>query len=229
MKIIATSDLHGDLPNPELLPKGDILVIAGDILPDDYNPTDKDRIGTSRTMRQGWWFDRYLIPWLTRVKNDYKKVLWIAGNHDFFLDAMKHTDSIHSLMPEGVVYLNEEVTEVDGIKFYGAPWNGTRGWAFCLDEEEHAQRSAKIPPEIDVLIVHGPPGIPCIEELTWYCSPALGLWVMEQKPKLVICGHVHESYGEYKAWDTKIHVVSRKSINYRDVNPFVEIDIEKRS
>jgi len=238
MKIIATADLHGDLPDPRILPKADVLVIAGDVLPDDYHFPYRDVIGSTRVQRQGWWFEHVFIPWLTEVKSikpdnlegvwekRYKSIIFTPGNHDFFFQAML-PDGIRKRLPNNVFYLSESSETIDGIKFFGAGWNCTRGWAFCLDEESHIERLQNVPKDVDVMIIHGPPYVAAIDELhVHYMSPALGLWVGRQlNLKAFICGHIHEAYGQYQVGSTPVHVVSRKDRNYKDVNKFVEIDI----
>lgn len=226
MKIIAISDLHGEVISPEKLPDGDVLVVAGDVLPDDYIPNAPSAtVGTSRAVRQGYYFDEVFLPWLTVVKKKYRAVLWIGGNHDFFLQ-MIMGGSIKRSMPEGVHYLLEETVEIEGVTFFGAPWNGTRGWAFALDEEDHYRRLQDVPPGIDVFICHGPPYSSGFEgELEYYTSPALSNYIREHKPKVFICGHVHEAYGKYRMWETDVYVVSSKDRNYKLVNPPVEIEI----
>jgi Icc-related predicted phosphoesterase len=227
VKIIAISDLHGDLPKPEDLPSGDVLIIAGDILPDDYI-AEAGSVGTTRVMRQGLWFDSILVPWLRVVKSRYKKVLWTGGNHDFFLQSMI-SHSIRAVMPEGVHYMVEEDLTIDGVKFFLAPWNTTKGWAFCLDEEDHYRRLAQLPGDIDVMVTHGPPYTAGFNgQLEYFTSPALSHYIRENQKTLKawICGHIHEAYGVYRMWDVPVYVVSSKDRDYRSVNPPVIIEVE---
>ena len=226
MTIIGISDLHGDLIPVEDLPDGDVLVIAGDVLPDDYHFAYKDVIRTSRIDRQGKWFDEVWVPYLVTLRGKFANVLWIGGNHDFYLQAIMSL-RIKESMPPNVNYLVEESVDINGILFYGAPWNCTRGWAFALDEDEHATRLAHVPDHVDVLITHGPPAHPTIDRLQAYCSPVLGQWVREHSStlKAVICGHIHEAYGTYKMWGVPVYVVSSKDRDYRLVNPPVVINI----
>ena len=226
MIITAVSDLHGDLIPAADLPDADVLVIAGDVLPDDYHFSYKEVMGTSRVMRQGRWFDEIWAPYLITLKEKFPHVLWIGGNHDFYLQAIM-SPLIRERMPPGVHYLVEDLVEINGIRFYGAPWNCTRGWAFCLDEEDHATRLARVPDDIDVLITHGPPGHATIDGLQAYCSAELGQWVHRHAStlKAVICGHIHEAYGTYKMWGVPVYVVSSKNRDYELVNPPVVINI----
>lgn len=220
------------------------MVIAGDILPDDIDPTYYkkfiDPVGTTRIMRQGWWFENVFVPWLTEVKHikpedragewsrRFQSIILVGGNHDFFFNAMLPS-GIQKKLPNNVHYLHEKHLLLDGVKFFGAGWNMTRGWAFCKDEEDHAEALRYVADDVDVMIVHGPPFHKDIDVLhVHYCSAATTTWLIDHpNVKHYICGHIHEAYGQYNLGPTKIHVVSRKDRMYRDVNPFVEIEIEK--
>ena len=239
LTIIATSDLHGDLPDPKTMPEGDVLVLAGDLLPDDYwSPLSPPGVGSTRILRQAQWFDEVFIPWLPEVKmlrvdkkgkwiKRYNDIIFIGGNHDFALQAMLK-EGIDKKLPKHVHYLSESSVVIDGIKFYGAGWNMTRGWAFCHDEEDHEEKLRYVPDDTDVMVIHGPPHIGAIDELAiHWCSPAIRMWLAKRKIKAYICGHIHEAFGEYKIGETPVYVVSRKDRMYRDVNPFVTIDIVK--
>ena len=224
MKLVAISDLHGDQIPPNDFPDGDVLVIAGDVLADDYQPPGRDIVGTSRILRQGWFFDEVWIPYMEQLGEKYSAVLWIAGNHDFFLQAISAKRIQHS-MPPGVHYLQESSIVLDGVKFYGAPWNMTMGWAFALDDEpEHAVKLGNVPADTNVLIVHGPPRIEGMPGFH-YTSEAFGDWLGLTPLKAVICGHIHEAYGTYQIGTTPVYVVSSKNRNYELVNPPVEIEI----
>lgn len=75
MKIVAISDLHGFLEKPKNMPEGDILCICGDIVPLDYQNNIAKSIA---------WFCLEFVPWADSLP--YKKVIFVGGNHDFFLE-----------------------------------------------------------------------------------------------------------------------------------------------
>lgn len=230
MRIIAISDLHGDLIDLKDLPEGDVLVIAGDVLPDDFHPPGRDQVGTSRIDRQGWFHDDVLVPWLRHLKTRFPSIILVPGNHDFFYQAVM-ISGVAKTLPEGVTYLSETTVEVGGVKFFGAGWNLTTGWAFALLEEKIEEKCGEIPLDTDVLIVHGPPFNKEYPPLHHYTSSALAKYLtLNRGIKVVITGHVHEAYGVYPVASIPghpiVYVVSVKDRNYRTVHPPTVIDIE---
>lgn len=226
MKIVALADLHGDYPAE--LPGGDALVIAGDVLADDYHSPGRDQVGSTRIMRQGWYFDEKWVPWLREMSAHYQAILWVGGNHDFFLQAIM-SPKVKESMPPNVHYLCEDTIEINGIRFHGNAWNETQGWAFCLDQESYRERLQYVPDDTDVFITHAPPYHMHDEHLQYYTSPALSEWIRVHQKTLkgVICGHVHYAYGTYQMWNVPILVASNKDERYLSVNAPLVLDIEK--
>ena len=70
IKVAAMSDIHGYLPND--VPECDVLCIAGDILPLDIQ---------NDMIRSISWLLLDFKPWAESLP--CKKVLFVAGNHDF--------------------------------------------------------------------------------------------------------------------------------------------------
>ena len=88
-------------------------------------------------------------------------------------------------------------TEIDGVPFYGlgggvptTPWP----WSFDLTEDEARERLAGCP-ERAVLVVHSPPKgyVDGPRELG---SEAVLRTIEEKRPRVAICGHIHEAAGE---------------------------------
>jgi uncharacterized protein len=105
--------------------------------------------------------------------------------------------------------LHGEGTELDGIPFYGlgagvpiTPWD----WSFDLDEDEATRRLTGCP-EDAVLVVHSPPkGHVDQSGAGDHLGSTAILEAIEQKrPRLAVCGHIHESWGaESQLGPTKI-------------------------
>lgn len=152
MKVAAVSDLHGHLPN---IPECDVLCICGDTFPIE---SQDDQV-----MSTGWFYLEF-IPWVESLP--CKKVLLIAGNHDFILYQNNLTIAKRKLFDrltfyyesDKLVYLLDELYEFEGKKFYGTPWiPELRRWAFYADSDTLKNKFKNIPNNIDVLMTHCPP------------------------------------------------------------------------
>ncbi len=181
MKFIAISDTHGKHEKLQL-PKGDVLIHAGDIS------------------------GRGLIFEVTNFLNwfnvqDFKYKILIAGNHDFFFER-EPEDIINKIIPAGIAYLNDSEVIFDGIKIWGSPISPWfYNWAF----NRHRGAAIKkhwdlIPHSTDILITHGPAYNildATIDGHNAGCEDLLET-IKVIKPKVHICGHIHEAYGTTK-------------------------------
>jgi Icc-related predicted phosphoesterase len=93
--------------------------------------------------------------------------------------------------------LHGEGTEIDGVAFFGlgggvpvTPWD----WSFDLTEEEAAAKLAACP-EGGVLVSHSPPK-GHVDGPRHLGSQAVLDAIEEKHPRLVVCGHIHESGGD---------------------------------
>ena len=172
MKLVLGSDLHGHLPD---VPPCDILLLAGDILP------EKD---------QEIFIDRGLKPWLLSAPAGEIIATW--GNHDHKPFRRNYNLPWKLLIDSSVV--------INGLKFYGTPWCLPIGrWAWQAPEYLMEKIYEMIPDDVDVLISHGPPYNMCDLAKDGECcgSRALadkmkGLYNL----KLLVCGHIHEGWGQ---------------------------------
>jgi Icc-related predicted phosphoesterase len=98
------------------------------------------------------------------------------------------------------VVLHGEGTAIDGVPFFGlgagvpvTPWD----WSFDLTEEAAAEMLAACP-EGCVLAVHSPPrGHVDVGGAGKHLGSEAVLRAIESKrPRLALCGHVHESWGQ---------------------------------
>jgi len=100
---------------------------------------------------------------------------------------------------DAATVLHGEGATIAGAEFFGlgagipvTPWE----WSFDLDEEEAAAMLAACP-EGAVLVLHSPPRGHCDASAdgTEFGSPALLRAIEEKRPRLAVCGHIHESWG----------------------------------
>ncbi len=207
MKLVIISDTHTK-EKDLILPKGDILIHAGDF--DIRDPLDFNDIFD--------WFESL----------DFKYVIWIAGNHDLYMEHLYKSD-MKPQRSEKIFYLCNSSIEIEGIKFWGSPFTPQFGigWAF----NEHRQDLIKIwntiPDDTDIIITHGQPfGInDQVRGISQGCA-FLRDRVKEIKPKYYIGGHIHEGYGIY--CDEKTVYVNASIMDefYKPCNKPVEIEYE---
>ncbi len=213
MRIICISDTH--LQHEVSIPPGDVLVHAGD--------------GTFRGTSQE------VLRWMNWIGDQpHAHKLVIAGNHDWLFQTVP--SDARALVPDGVTYLEDCGVEIDGIKFWGTPWQPTfHDWAFNLNRGPAiAEKWRLIPDDTQVLITHGPPfgildripetyGMPgsqvgC-EDLTHRINSLSSL-------RLHVFGHIHHSYGQEKDWRGRRFVnASLVDESYQQINPPIVVDL----
>ena len=184
MKICCLSDLHGYLPN---VPECDLLILAGDYCP------------SSKITKQFFWLKTEFADWLNKIPES-TQVIGVAGNHDWIFE--RNPDLVPKM---NWTYLQDNGTEWSGLKIWGSPWQPRFwDWAFNADEDFMEKKWEMIPNDIDILILHGPPQ--GYGDLTIHGehtgSPSLTKKIEEIKPKLVVAGHIHHSYGQYHIGET---------------------------
>lgn len=213
MKICCVSDLHGNLPR---IPDCDGLFIAGDLVP--------TRMHEPRSARS--WLDTNFRGWLRSLGERGIEVVGIAGNHDFVFELDYH----HFVDPLPWTYLQEDLCVVHGsVKVYGLPHQPFFcNWAFNLSESQLAEKWTKIPP-VDVLIVHGPPhGVGDLvpgNPSRHVGSTTLRTWVENEKPRLVVTGHIHAGYGVYDVGPTKVVNCAYVDEDYRPTNRPIVLEL----
>lgn len=237
MRIFATSDLHGYLPE---IPDCDVLIVAGDVCP-DFHTMSFARYGTDRNkpvlekgeQQQRHWLDTEFRAWLEALQARGIVVVGIAGNHDFVFE--------HPfLIPEGLAwhYLKDAGITVcvgdEDLRVYGTPWvPKLKRWAFYGSQEFLQARAEAIPSGIDILISHGPPFglrdrvVPRFGDCH-VGDTALTNELDRIRPRVVVCGHIHEGYGVdyFETSDrSKITVVNAAHVteDYEPINPPVEL------
>lgn len=184
-KILATSDFHGQLP--AITEPCDLLLIGGDVCPMESHQTDY----------QLKWLDTAFRAWLETV--DAGAIVGIAGNHDFVFE--KSPDAVAELeLPWS--YLQDELTEIEGLRIYGTPWTPNRpSWAFHGGMENRCgTHFDHIPYDVDILLSHGPMHgyADKLQDYGYVGCKAMAEGVWEIKPRSFVCGHIHEGHGHYR-------------------------------
>lgn len=177
MRIVCISDTH--FPTPQItVPDGDVLVHCGDA-------TLSGHLEEIATFAE--WFGA--LP--------HRRKIFVAGNHDFGFQRQR--DEALRLLGPGVIYLEDSGVTIDGIEFWGSPWQPWfLSWAFNLPRGEALKKHwDKIPPTTDVLITHTPPyGILDLVERGEHvgCKDMLKA-VKRVRPRFHLFGHIHGGYG----------------------------------
>ena len=162
-RIFAFSDTHGMYRRISILADADILICAGDAC-EGFNPDDLQDF----------------FAWYTSIPAKLR--IFVPGNHDRIFN--QEPARARNLIPGGVVYLENEGIEFDGIKFYSVP------------ARPYLKTPVIIPADVDFLITHGPAYSYLDRDLG--CKN-LFLSVASARPKYHIFGHVHEEGLQRKA------------------------------
>lgn len=176
MRILAFSDLHCDLERGarlvEMSAEADVVIGAGDFA--SIHKGLEETIGALA----GIATPTVLVP----------------GNNET-ADALRAAVAGWG----AATVLHGEGTTIDGVEFFGlgagipvTPWD----WSFDLDDEAATELLAPCP-EGAVLVLHSPPRDHCDSagEGAHFGSPALLQAIEEKRPRLAVCGHIHESWG----------------------------------
>jgi len=218
MRLVCISDthsLHAKIHGG--VPEGDVLIHAGDFC----GQNSKVSLGA-------------FLEWFATQPHKHKVL--IAGNHDgnFEFDPTWCRAALAEIVPE-CHYLQDTGCEIDGVKFFGEPWQPEfNNWHFNLPRGSAlAQKWSLIPDDTDVLITHGPPhGIldtcphwpPNGTDVHVGCEE-LSKALARIKPKVHVFGHIHESYGRLEQDGTVFINASNVDGQYQPVNPAQTVDL----
>lgn len=211
-KLVLISDTHNK-HNQVVIPEGDILVHSGDFS------------GVGKESEVSHFF-----KWLVKQSDNFEHVIFIAGNHEISFELKPAwLENMINKLPDNVHYLQDSEVVIDGMKFYGSPWQPMfYNWGFNLERGlPLAKKWALIPDDTDVLITHGPPKYMC-DYMPWDlinvgCQDLLER-IMVVKPKLNVFGHIHVGYG-YKDYEGILFVnASTCNEAYEPVNKPIVVE-----
>jgi uncharacterized protein len=176
VKLLAFSDLHRDLAQGaklvEMAAAADVVVGAGDFA----------------SVHEG------LEETIGALAGIETPTVLVPGNNET-------ADALRSAAAgwDAATVLHGEGTTIDGVEFFGlgagipvTPWE----WSFDLDDDA-ATGMLSACPEGAVLVLHSPPRGHCDASAdgTEFGSPALARAIEQKRPRLAVCGHIHESWG----------------------------------
>ena len=213
-KFTFISDTHNQHRQlTDYLPSADFLIHSGDLT----------KYGTRSEIED--FIDWFSCVGGSPTFGGFKYKVFIAGNHDlsFQSDELRRVKQLRmgydvsrektvdakpkwlvkllSELPANVFYLENYGAVIDGIKFWGIPNTPTfmEGWAFNTNRGYDMNEICNlIPLDTDILITHGPMRYHC--DYADYSKDNVGCddlynRILEVKPHLHICGHIHPAYG----------------------------------
>ncbi|MCP5071926.1 MAG: serine/threonine protein phosphatase [Rhodobacteraceae bacterium] len=176
MKILAFSDLHHSRRKAEVLVEAsadaDLVIGAGDFC----------------NMRQD------LAGAMTLLAGIAAPVVVVPGNAE-------SADELRDVALAGMTVLHGGAVEVEGVRIfgigYGIPVTPFGSWSCDLTEQSAADMLADCD-AADILISHSPPkGVADVTSQGLSVgSVAVRDAVERLQPKLVFCGHIHDSWGQ---------------------------------
>jgi Icc-related predicted phosphoesterase len=180
MKLLLFSDLHCDTKKAkrlvELSRDVDVVVGAGDF----------------GNLRRG--LDRSIDV----LRSIDKPAVVVPGNSesdDELREACRQWPSAHVLHGSGVT--------IKGVQFFGIgggiPVTPFGSWSFDFTEEQAAEFLVDCPEEC-VLVTHSPPqgAVDVSSRGVSLGSVTVGQVIESRRPRLVVCGHIHESSGKHE-------------------------------
>lgn len=245
MKLIGISDIHGYLAPYQKLAREefDVLCICGDLAPLDIQ---------SNSEKSEKWFKEDFRIWCELMP--CKKVVFIAGNHDRYLEKLlkrlgsaeevskylQWLDKMVFLHDSEYIYKDNSEDTVKEVKFYGTPWFPfLRNWAFYKDSEGLSEVFEMIP-DCDVLLTHTP-GKNMFDTgriLQYGYGDEIGSEeltdvVLRRKIRLWLCGHIHSGNHDlseftdpnFMCYGMKVANVSIKDERYEPVYAPLEVEI----
>ena len=239
MKIIASSDFHGRMP--EIKEQFDLFLIAGDICP----------VECHSLKFQDEWIHNEFVEWINSLpfKTNWSNVVMVPGNHDFIFGKYSRKDCeeiedkcnwrLKILIHDSYEFEYPVSDGTDSLKIFGTPYCSVFGrWAFMIPDDKLDEKFSEIPEDVDIVISHDSPNVYGLGDITqgyWKKSgtgnKVLYNHILRVHPKLFVCGHFHSGNHNLQSVDG-IYMANVSYIN-EDYEPFWDIlelnyDEEKR-
>lgn len=206
MKFLATSDIHGYLPN--ITEEFDLLMICGDICP----ATDHS------IYYQEKWVKTIFTQWINSLpyKTAWSKVILVPGNHDFWFERMSVAQKleIEMLCSHRMKILKHDEYEfeypvsdgLDSLIIFGTPYCSIFGhWAFMVNDETLEKKFSQIENDVDILLSHDSPNIYGLGDVTegpfkreGSGNPILARHIERIKPLILHTGHFHSGNKKFE-------------------------------
>lgn len=213
MRLVATSDTHFPF-DASRVPDGDVFVLAGDFM---YEGTPAE--------------------WKPRVESlaalPHKIKIYVPGNHDYFPFHYRGVARSQLRRAASTLLVDDydPMVMVDGVRFLCIPYvTGLHGWAYNREEADVYRwiKQATEDAVPDVIISHSPPyQIRDAVGNQHYGCMAFNKWFYEPgpKPKVWICGHIHDSYGHERVDGCDFYNVAMCDEKYQQTNQPMVIDL----
>ncbi|SFL11778.1 metallophosphoesterase family protein [Shimia haliotis] len=176
MRVLAFSDLHRAAPAArrlvEMSQEADLVIAAG-----DFTNHRQDLAGA-----------------MALLEGLKAPVVMVPGNNE-------SEDELRAAAPDGAVVLHGQSAEVAGLRLFGIgyaiPVTPFKDWSCDLTEAQGADLLSGCG-EVDVLITHSPPKgvVDVTSQGVSLGSTAVLDTIKRVKPPLVVCGHIHDSWGQ---------------------------------
>lgn len=188
------------------LPKGDLLIHAGDV-----------------SFRGERYEVEDFLSWFAAQPFTHK--VFIAGNHDFFFEKSKPRQ-VENIVPPGIHYLNDSGVSINGCNIWGSPITPKFfHWAFNRRRGAEIKKHWDlIPDNTHLLITHGPPYriLDLTNEEQHVGCKELLERIRVIRPQYHLFGHIHEAYGKTKLADTVFINASQVNEHYELIHkPFL--------
>lgn len=216
MKVMHTSDLHGELMNVvhnkhHILQKFDVWIETGDFFPNDPITGIENGFLSylispdhEKSFQRNWLKERKILEHITRWLNG-RPFVSVQGNHDFIslVDELKEFGYEHAyeIGPEGFELLDFKWAGFPNINYIQGTWNHETlpGTFYKLVDRLVESRP-------DILVTHSPPwGIldASIDgRERWGIGQLTNMFnYMSHQVKAHFFGHVHEQGGKEKIHD----------------------------